>query len=46
MTNHINWGVSQFVILQMLINRKAVTVRIPLHHLTQPNEANAIEELQ
>lgn len=46
MTNHIDWELSQFVILRMLINRQAVTVRILLHHSTQPTDANAIGELQ
>lgn len=36
MTNHISCELGQFVI-QMLVNRKFVTVRIPLHHPTQPN---------
>lgn len=36
MTNHINCELGQFVI-QMVVNGKSVTVRIPLHHPTQPN---------
>jgi hypothetical protein len=46
MTNHINWELSQFGIIQMPINRKAVAVRIPLQHSTQPNDADAIEKIQ